>query len=348
MDVVRLRTFQVLCETLHFGRAAERLGVTQSAVSQQIAALEKDLGAALFERIGRRVYLTAAGAVLARDAVRVLSAVSRARDAVSEVSRGDAGILRVGASTTPGIYLLPDVLGRFRAQFPGVALEFRIENSSRIEALAVANAFDLGVCGFPPAHEELFELELGGDEIVAVASPALAGRARRLAPAALERLPYVAREPGSATRAAVERSLAALGVRPAPAFELPSPEAVLRAVEAGLGYAFVSEQAAREAIRTRRLARLRIAGFAARRMLYALHHRDKQVTPPMRALVALLRDRLRGRGGVDGDRRITGTSTPRRRTPGDAGRGLPVRTRTPPRGTSSPPPTTAGRPPRRT
>lgn len=295
MDVVRLRSFQVLSETLHFGRAAERLGVTQSAVSQQIAALERDLGAALFERIGRRVYLTAAGAALARDAVRVLSAVSRARDAVAAVSRGDAGKLRVGASTTPGIYLLPDVLGRFRAQFPRVELEFRIDNSSRIEALAVANAFDLGVCGFLPGHEELFEIELGEDDIVAVASPALIGRTRRLVPAALAGWPYVAREPGSATRAAVDASLAALGVRLTPAFELPSPEAVLRAVEAGLGYAFVSEQAARAGVRTRRIVKLRPAGFEARRMLYAVHHRDKQVTPAMRALVALLRARVRER-----------------------------------------------------
>jgi DNA-binding transcriptional LysR family regulator len=130
VDLVRLRTFQALCETLHFRRAAERLGITQSAVSQQISALEKDLGATLFERMGRRVYLTAAGEVLAREAVKVLSTVSRAREAVGTVSKGDAGRLRVGASTTPGIYLLPEVLGRFRADFPHVELEFRIENSS--------------------------------------------------------------------------------------------------------------------------------------------------------------------------------------------------------------------------
>src|SRR5690242_7942421 len=163
MDLQRLRTFQVLSETLHFRHAAERLGITQSAVSQQIAALEKELGAALFERIGRRVFLTPAGTVLEGEAVKVLAAASRAREAVGAVSKGDAGRLRVGASTTPGIYLLPEVLGRFRADFPRVELDFRIANSSRIEAMAVANEFDLGVCGFKPTHEELFEVELGED-----------------------------------------------------------------------------------------------------------------------------------------------------------------------------------------
>jgi DNA-binding transcriptional LysR family regulator len=292
VDLHRLRTFQALSETLHFRHAAERLGITQSAVSQQIASLEKDLGATLFERIGRRVYLTPAGEVLAREAVKVLSTVSRAREAVGAVSKGDAGRLRVGASTTPGIYLLPEVLGRFRADFPLVELDFRIANSSRIEALAVANEFDLGVCGFRPTHEELFEVELGEDRIVPVAAPTLIGKTRRIAPRDLARWPLVAREPGSATRAAVERSLASLGVELVPAFELPSPEAIVRAAEAGLGYAFVSARSAAEGIKMERLVEIRVQGLDVRRGLFAVYHRDKQVTPPMRDLMDLLRARL--------------------------------------------------------
>jgi DNA-binding transcriptional LysR family regulator len=289
VELQRLHTFRVLSETLHFRHAAERLGITQSAVSQQIAALEKDLGAALFERIGRRVYLTPAGRVLAEESVKVLSTVSRAREAVGAASKGDAGRLRVGASTTPGIYLVPEVLGRFRADFPLVELEFSIANSSRIETLVVANEFDLGVCGFRPTHEELFEIELGDDRIILVAAPALVGKARRLRPDDLARWPLVAREPGSATRRAVERALAALGVHLAPAFELPSPEAVVRAAEAGLGSAFMSERAAREALETGRVVELRVQGLDVRRGLFAVHHRDKQVTPAMRELIDLLR-----------------------------------------------------------
>jgi DNA-binding transcriptional LysR family regulator len=292
VDLRRLRTFKALSETLHFRHAAERLGITQSAVSQQIASLEKDLGAPLFERIGRRVFLTPAGEVLAREAVKVLSTVSRAREAVGAVSKGDAGRLRVGASTTPGIYLLPEVLGRFRADFPLVDLDFRIANSSRIEALAVANEFDLGVCGFRPTHAELFEAELGEDRIVPVAAPGLIGKARRVRPGDLGGWPFVAREPGSATRSAVERSLASLGVELVPAFELPSPEAIVRAAEAGLGFAFVSERSAAEGIETGRLVELRVLGLDIRRGLFAVYHRDKQVTPPMRDLMDLMRARL--------------------------------------------------------
>jgi DNA-binding transcriptional LysR family regulator len=294
LDLHRLRTFQALSETLHFRHAAERLGVTQSAVSQQIASLEKDLGATLFERIGRRVYLTPAGEVLAREAVKVLSTVSRAREAVGAASKDNAGRLRVGASTTAGIYLLPEVLGRFRADYPLVELAFRIANSSRIEALAVANEFDLGICGVRPTHEQLFEVELGEDRIIPVAAPTLIGRAKRVRPGDLARWPLVAREPGSATRSAVERSLASLGIELEPAFELPSPEAIVRAAEAGLGYALVPARSAAEGIETGRLVEIRVQGLDVRRGLFAVYHRDKQVTPPMRDLMDLLRARLGG------------------------------------------------------
>lgn len=293
MDLQRLHTFDVLSRTLHFRHAAEQLGITQSAVSQQIAALERELGAALFERIGRRVFLTPAGQVLAEEAGKLLAGVRRAQEAVGAVSGGEAGRLRVGASTTPGIYLVPDVLGRFRANFPLIELDFRIANSRRIEALAVANDFDLGVCGFRPAHEELFEIELGEDRIVAVAAPALAGERPRVGPRELAAWPLVARERGSATRATVERALAAHDVRLVPAFELPSPEATVRAAEAGLGYAFVSERAASDAVAARRLVEIEVEGLAIRRPIFAIHHRDKRITRAMRELVELVRAALR-------------------------------------------------------
>jgi DNA-binding transcriptional LysR family regulator len=280
---------------LHFRRTADRLHLSQSAVSQQIAALEADLGVALFERIGRRVYLTPAGQVLASEVPKVLASVERAREAVVVLGKGDAGRLRIGASTTPGIYLLPDVLGRFRAAMPRVDLAFRIANSAAIEAAVIANELDLAVIGEEKHHDELFEVSLGKDVVVAVAAPGLIGRTRRLSPAHLERYAVLAREPGSATRAHVDQELARLGVQLQAAFELPSPEAQVRAAAAGLGIAFVSRHAARHDLAARRLVELRIAGLTLVRPISAAYHRDKQVTPAMKELMRLLRERLRAR-----------------------------------------------------
>src|SRR5689334_8078745 len=118
MNLDRLRTFRVLSETLRFRGTAEELHLSQSAVSQQISALENELGVLLVERMGRRVFLTPAGTVLAEEATRILAAVDRAIEAVRICGSSEAGRLRLGASTTPGVYIMPQVLGALRKALP--------------------------------------------------------------------------------------------------------------------------------------------------------------------------------------------------------------------------------------
>ena len=137
------------------------------------------------------------------------------------LASGEAGSLRVGASTTPGIYLVPEVLGRFRADLPWVNLAFRIANSAEIQRALLANELDLGIAGPRFDHDELFEVMLGKDRILAIASPSLLGRIRRLRIEDLARWPLLARERGSGTQAAVAGALAKRGARIPPAFELP-------------------------------------------------------------------------------------------------------------------------------
>jgi DNA-binding transcriptional LysR family regulator len=293
MNLDRLATFRVLAEMLHFRRAADKLRLSQSAVSQQIAALERELGTALFERIGRRVYLTPAGEVLRDEAAKVLSALARAHEAVLALGTGDTGRLRVGASTTPGIYLLPEVLGQFRKSMPKVQLEFRIANSRDIEASLLANELDLGVVGNPVEHDELFATPMGQDQVIAVASPSLLGKTRRVTPAELSRFPLFSREGGSATRSTVDQALSKLGIKLSLDFALPSPEACLRAAASGLGVTFVSRYAAAPQLKAKRLVELNVVGLSLVRPLSAAYHRDKRVTPAMRALMSLLKDHLK-------------------------------------------------------
>jgi DNA-binding transcriptional LysR family regulator len=291
MNLDRLRTFRVLAETLHFRRAAERLHVSQSAVSQQINALEEELGVPLVEHIGRRTFLTPAGKVLVDEAGKVLAAVDRAAEAVRVFGTGAIDRLRLGASTTPGVYIVPAALGAFRAAFPSVDLSFRIANSAEIEHALVHNELDLGVVGEDIATDELFEAVVGEDEIVPVAAPGLVRG--RLRPAMLETLPLLARETGSATRRHVDAALARIGARPKVAFELPSPEAQVRAAAAGLGLAFVSRHVAAAEVAAKRLVVLRVDGLRLVRPIAAAYHRDKRVTPAMERMIALLRKHAR-------------------------------------------------------
>src|SRR3989442_11615512 len=126
MDLDRLRTFQAVAETLHFGHAAEWLGLSRPAVSQQIAHLENEMGTPLFERIGRRIYLTLAGQALCLEIGRIFAAVDRATETVRALASGEAGSLRGGARTTPRIYLFPEGLGRLPSGPPRGKLPFPI------------------------------------------------------------------------------------------------------------------------------------------------------------------------------------------------------------------------------
>lgn len=293
MNLDRLRTFRVLAESLHFRKTAEKLHVSQSAVSQQISALEAELGVMLVERIGRRTFLTPAGQALVDEAGKVLASVDRATEAVRAFGAGQVGRLRLGASTTPGVYIVPAALGAFRASLPLVELVLEIGNSADIEQALVSNELDLGVVGEAINHDELFQVVIAEDEIVVVAAPALSAR-RRLRPKDLEKLPLLAREAGSATRRYVDAALAALGVSPKVAFELPSPEAQVRAAAAGLGVAFVSRHVAAADLAAKRLVMLRIDGLRLQRPITAAYHRDKRVTPAMKEMIALLRRHARG------------------------------------------------------
>jgi DNA-binding transcriptional LysR family regulator len=303
MNLDRLRTFRVLSESLHFRRTADKLRISQSAVSQQIKALEDDLGVLLVERIGRRTFLTPAGKVLADEAHRLLAAVERAREAVRAFGAGETDSLRLGASTTPGVYIVPAALGAFRAALPLVELSLKISNSAEIQQALVRNDLDLGIVGEDIGHQELFEVAIGEDEITAVAAPALVER-KRLRASDLEKLPLLAREAGSATRRHVDAALAEIGVdRPKVAFELPSPEAQIRAAAAGLGLAFVSRYVAAGELAAKRLVAVRVEGLRLIRPIIAAYHRDKRVTPAMQQLIALLRRHAHPRAGARaGDR----------------------------------------------
>ena len=291
MNLDRLRTFRLLSEALHFRRTADRLHLSQSAVSQQISALESELGVLLVERIGRRVFLTPAGSLLAEEAAKILAAVERVTEAVRTFGAGDTGSLRLGASTTPGVYIVPQALGALKAALPQVQVAFRIDNSSAIERDLIGNELDLGIVGENIERDELFQVAVGDDVIVAVVARKLLGKTAkpRVRTRDLARFPLLGRESGSATQRHVETALASAGVTVRPVFTLPSPEAQVRAAAAGLGIAFVSRHVAAADLDAGRLVELRVDGLRIVRPIIAAYHRDKRVTPAMQQLIELTR-----------------------------------------------------------
>jgi DNA-binding transcriptional LysR family regulator len=293
MDPSYLRTFLAAHRLRNFTRVGEEVFLSQSAVTRQIQALERELGVRLFERMGKRLHATAAGDALAREAAGVLGALERATETLRGLREAERGTLRVGASTTPGHYLVPSALGRFHRRFPEVGIQYSVENSLRIEQRIVANDLDLGIVGAHVAHADLHLEPLVQDEIVvfAAAGHPLARR-RSVSVRDLRGVLWVVREKGSATRQLFEAWLLSQGGRIERSVELGCPETVKGIVAQGIGVSFLSVHGLAVGGKRLRLRRLPVAGLDLERPIYLVRHRDKHVSPAMAAFVEALRSGL--------------------------------------------------------
>lgn len=290
MTLRQLRLFLAVVEAGSFRRAAERAALSQPALSQQIRALEQELGAPLLDRLGRSVALTEAGRLLAEHARRVLTAVQAAQDALADHRGLARGTLVLGASSTPGLYLLPRVLGRFRARYPGITVTLRIGNTREIEERVRTLEVDLGIVGghLGRTGETCVETRVE-DRLVLVVGPCHPWARRRMVkPDALRDQCLLVREEGSATRAVVDRALERAGIHPRLTWELGHTEAIKQAVAAGLGVAFLSRFAVETPAARGDLRVVAVRGLDIRRHFHVIRHDARALMPAARALLACL------------------------------------------------------------
>jgi DNA-binding transcriptional LysR family regulator len=272
----RLELFLAILDAGGVGRAAGARNISQPAVSEHLRGLEAHFGIPLFERIGRTVRPTAAAREIVPYARQVLELLAQAARAAGGIRGLERGNLIIGASTTPGTYLLPAALGRFHTAYPGVALNLVIENSQDVERRLVAGQVDLGVVGEAPLLKGLIADRWLADELVLIVPRRHAlARKRPPDPRVLREERYIAREAGSSTRAIAERYLSRVGVNLVPAMELGSTEAIREAVAADLGVALVS----RLAVRDRRVAIVGLAGPKWKRDLLVIRREAAQLSP---------------------------------------------------------------------
>jgi DNA-binding transcriptional LysR family regulator len=284
----QLEVFLAVARAGSFRRAADGLHLSQPALSQHVGELERGLGARFFDRRGRTVTLTEAGRILEDHALRLFATLAGAREAIADLDGGRRGTLVVGASTTPGIYLMPALLGEFERDYPGISVDLRIANSRLIEEQIRANELDLGVVGAHPglrAGEKCLAASLL-DELVLIVSPThpWAGR-RQVDPSRLALERVLMREDGSATRQVTERALQRAGVGIGRTLALGHTEAIKQAVMAGLGVSFVSIYAVRGELETGRLKRVRLRGLRIQRHFHVIHNEARSLTTRARAFI---------------------------------------------------------------
>ncbi len=287
----QLRTFKTVADLSSFSAAAQRLKLSQPSVSYQVKELEESVGLPLLDRLGKRVELTEAGAILHGYVRQLLDVLDEATVAIEELRGIQRGRLRVGASTTVGIYLLPAALGAFKKLHPGLVISLEIGTRERVQEQVLRNELDLAVVGPPLKDPDLTTLPFLSDELIVVAPAGhpFAGR-RNLRLKELSGQPFVMREAASGSRWSLEKAARKAGAKLKVAMELGSNGAIKHAVESGLGLAVISRYAVPLELSSGRLVELKVSGFPIRRDWHIVHLRRRRLPISVTEFIDFLRE----------------------------------------------------------
>jgi DNA-binding transcriptional LysR family regulator len=296
MDTRQLAAFCAVVERKSFSQAAERLGVTQPAVSLQVRSLEKRLGRRLLDRSGRRVEPTEAGLALYRGAQRMIALESQLLEELEAGEDGElGGTLEVGASTGPGSTVVPVLLCEFQRANPGVAISLSISDTQTVVDRVAQRELELGVVGAARRHRGVTFEPFFRDEVV-LACPAnhrFAGRTITLDE--LQQEPLIVMQEGAGVRQVIEDELRRAGTRLRdlePRLELGLQESARSAVAAGYGVTFISRAAIEADLAAGTLAVARVKGLDPARQISLVRSTGRSPTRAAEAFLAFARERL--------------------------------------------------------
>ena len=296
MDTRQLAAFCAVVERKSFSQAAERLGVSQPAVSLQIRSLEQRLGRKLLDRSGRRVEPTEAGLQLYRGAQRMLSLEEQLLEHLAEAEGGTlSGRLEIGASSGPGETVLPLLLCEFQRLHPDVAIALSVFDTGTVVELVARRELELGVVGAARRHRAVvFELFFR-DEVVLACPPAHPFAGRTVSVDELRTEPPIVMQEGAGVRQVIEDELRGAGVRLRDLdlrLELGLQESVRSAVRAGYGVAFISRSAIESDLAAGTIAEARVEGLEPAREISLVRASGRTTTRVGQAFLDFARERL--------------------------------------------------------
>ncbi len=276
-----MQTFVEVVERGSFSAAADALGVTQPAVSQQIASLEKSAGTSLIDRSGRRAEPTAAGELVHRCAQRMLGLRDDLERELAEGEQELSGHLVVGASTGPGEHVLPGLMGRFRQAHPRVTVTLQVDSTDTIIDRVLERELEFGVVGLRRQHRALEFAPFLHDRVVLVVPSGHGFANRTVSVRELRAEPLIVMQPGAAMRRLMDDEFRRVGVRPRElnvAMEMGLQESAKSAVEAGFGVAFLSATAITKELSLGTLATAQVEEIDLSREFFAVRHAGRRVS----------------------------------------------------------------------
>ncbi len=295
MDTRQLAAFCAVVERRSFSQAAERLGVTQPAVSLQVRSLEKRLGVQLLDRSGRRVEPTEAGLRLFRNAQRLLQLEEQMLDEVSSEGAGAlSGELSIGASTGPAAVAVPVLLCEFQQRHPDLRVALEVHDTQAVVDLVAERELELGIVGAARRHRSVRFEPILEDEVILICLPGHAFAGRTIGLDELRDATLIVMQEGAGVRQVVEDELRDMGVRLrdlATSLELGLQESVRSAVQAGYGVTFISRTAVESDLAAGTLAEARLAGMNAKREISLVRATGRVPTRAAEEFVAFVNAR---------------------------------------------------------
>jgi DNA-binding transcriptional LysR family regulator len=282
MNIDHLKTFQEIVRLGSFSEVAKKLAISQPAVSFQIQKLEQELGIRLIDRTQRAITLTAAGRRLLRFAEAVEGEREHLQHDLEQMRESVSGDLLIAASTIPGEFLLPPLLAGFKQRHPAVKIQVDVSDSLTVISKIRDNTYEVGFSGIAPEGRDLAFFKIASDEIVLIVSPEHPfARKGEVSPDELEGEPLISREATSGTQRSLESLLlkAGLDIRKwVPNLILGSSQAVVSAVAAGAGIAFVSNLAIKEGVAPALVRQVRLRGITLKRDFYCVYRQERVVS----------------------------------------------------------------------
>ncbi len=289
LDLYKLHIFTIVVREGSFSAGAQRLLMTQSAVSQHIQTLEAELGTALFERRPRGVALTPAGVTLHEYALALLKLAAEAENAVTDLNHLTGGQVAIGASPGVSIYLLPEWIGSFRARYPNLTVSLKTDTTPGITAALLSHHLDLGIVEgeiAADAHSALESVPLQSYEQFVVVGPKHPWWTRGWVPIAdLHDQTFITRQARSQSRIWLEQALQQHDIRPRIGAEFDNLESIKRAVMAGTCVTILPAYTIEQEVTLSLLRRLPIKDAPLVRTLRLVRNRDRFLSPVARAFV---------------------------------------------------------------
>lgn len=286
MTLRHFRVFVTVCDSMNMTSAAESLYMSQSAVSQAIAELERYYDIRLFERLSRKLYLTPAGEKLlsyARHMIRMNAEIEKDMKALHR-----HGSIRLGASVTVGAYVLPKLIAEFKQRNPETDIEVFEDNTEQVEKRLLSDKTDIGLVEGEAASPDIVSTPFMEDELVLVC-----GAGHRFSslsiipPNELETEDFIIREPGSGTRKTFEEVMTANQLSWKVAWTCNNADTIKAAVMAGLGVSVISKRAVEKEVQAGELLVKVIEGVRFERKFKIIYHKNKFLTIPMRGMIDL-------------------------------------------------------------